>query len=331
MIFMIVNPIRATPNTSFTLPSDAMNFSLSGTVVNEGCPGANDGSIDLTITGAIPPVQVLWMGPGSFTSIQEDISNLSPGQYTATVIDGAANTGSLTLTVSPGIDSVPPVLLNVPSDDTLDCTNPIPADPVTAIDNCGPVTLIPTNSVSSFECTQGLAAWFAAEGNTDDATGNLTASQQNGVTFTQGIVGSGLALDGNDDYIVANQTVNLSSSGYTILFWIKNNSPGNQVVFSAADPVTGVPRILVRLAGGQIQFSQQDDSGIESVIESNDQLGYADDSFHQVSIEKDGSAMRIRVDNQVVATGTGTGQMDEALKVTWGRFFIHSLRCESKL
>ncbi|WP_291285572.1 PKD domain-containing protein [Flavobacterium sp.] len=61
-------------------------------VKNGTCFGANDGSIALDVEGGIPfgkvnPYTFLWTGPDSFTSTNEDISNLKPGDYTLTVKD----------------------------------------------------------------------------------------------------------------------------------------------------------------------------------------------------------------------------------------------------
>ncbi|MFT5182910.1 MAG: gliding motility-associated-like protein [Flavobacteriales bacterium] len=53
------------------------------------CAGADDGQIDLTISGGTPDYTFSWTGPNSFVSIDEDIADLEPGQYTVLVTDDA--------------------------------------------------------------------------------------------------------------------------------------------------------------------------------------------------------------------------------------------------
>jgi len=89
------NPILNAPTC--TAPT------LSGVVTNLTCQGANNGAIDLTITGGTPtPLSVLWSN-GATT---EDISGLAPGAYTVTVTtDGGQCTATSTFTVNDGSPS----------------------------------------------------------------------------------------------------------------------------------------------------------------------------------------------------------------------------------
>ncbi|MFN3841202.1 MAG: gliding motility-associated C-terminal domain-containing protein [Cyclobacteriaceae bacterium] len=69
--------------------------SLSSQVFNStdcnGNPG--NGSIDLTVTTAATTVTYMWTGPSGFTSTDEDLTNLAPGNYTVTVeVECIANT-----------------------------------------------------------------------------------------------------------------------------------------------------------------------------------------------------------------------------------------------
>lgn len=54
---------------------------------NVSVVGGNDGSIDLTISGQGVPTGINWSGPSGFTSISEDLFNLTAGLYTVTVSD----------------------------------------------------------------------------------------------------------------------------------------------------------------------------------------------------------------------------------------------------
>ena len=53
------------------------------------CFGDFNGTIDATITGATDPLTISWTGPNSFTSDQEDLSDLEVGTYIIEVTDGA--------------------------------------------------------------------------------------------------------------------------------------------------------------------------------------------------------------------------------------------------
>lgn len=69
------------------------------------CPGAADGSIAMTVSGATPPYTFAWTGPNGFTSASEDISGLAAGTYTFTVTDdnGCATAESFTLNAPPAV------------------------------------------------------------------------------------------------------------------------------------------------------------------------------------------------------------------------------------
>jgi gliding motility-associated-like protein len=68
------------------------------------CYGADDGAISVTITGGTPPYFYSWTGPGTYTSNNEDISGLSPGDYNLQVTDDHGciiNSGPITITEPP--------------------------------------------------------------------------------------------------------------------------------------------------------------------------------------------------------------------------------------
>lgn len=82
-------PQPGTAQETFTVTVPVpCNVSLSFANTRETCPGANDGSIDLTVNNATLPISYSWTGPNGFTSFAEDISGLEPGIYTVVVVDG---------------------------------------------------------------------------------------------------------------------------------------------------------------------------------------------------------------------------------------------------
>ncbi|WP_052143804.1 PKD domain-containing protein [Wocania ichthyoenteri] len=68
------------------------SISITTNQINSDCYLANNGSLDISITGGVPfttgnPYQISWTGPNGFTSTNEDISNLEPGDYTVVIND----------------------------------------------------------------------------------------------------------------------------------------------------------------------------------------------------------------------------------------------------
>lgn len=55
---------------------------------NVSCPGESDGAVDVTIEGGTLPYSIVWDGPGTFTSGDEDLLDVPCGDYTLTVTDG---------------------------------------------------------------------------------------------------------------------------------------------------------------------------------------------------------------------------------------------------
>jgi len=77
---------------------------VDATVKNITCLGANNGSIQTTITGGIPssfgnPYTISWTGPGGFTSTAASISGLLSGTYTLSVNDAVGCPISKTYTI----------------------------------------------------------------------------------------------------------------------------------------------------------------------------------------------------------------------------------------
>ncbi len=69
----------------FPNPPDTIQFNAVLTPVN--CFGDDDGAIDMTVTGGVPPFVFSWTGPNGFSSSSESIGPLEPGTYTLSVED----------------------------------------------------------------------------------------------------------------------------------------------------------------------------------------------------------------------------------------------------
>lgn len=75
----ITQPATGLAITNATV-SNFNGFSIS-------CNGANNGAIDLTVSGGYPGYTYSWTGPNGFTATTEDIASLVPGTYAVTIHD----------------------------------------------------------------------------------------------------------------------------------------------------------------------------------------------------------------------------------------------------
>ena len=94
-------------NSVFTLydPAELIIFMDSNS--DPTTPFSNDGFIDISAIG-VPPFTYDWNGPNGFSSSNEDILNLAPGNYNVTVFDSANICSSDTFFILAAIDSCDP-------------------------------------------------------------------------------------------------------------------------------------------------------------------------------------------------------------------------------
>lgn len=71
------------------------DMSLTAEVTNVACFGDQNGSINLLVSGGIPPLSYSW----SNGATSQDLNNVGPGNYTVTVTDACGATASTTATV----------------------------------------------------------------------------------------------------------------------------------------------------------------------------------------------------------------------------------------
>ena len=85
---------------------DPAPLATAGSVTDES-NGQMDGAIDLSVSGGTPGFSFSWVGPGSFSSTNEDISGLEAGEYIVLVTDsnGCSSTDTFTVNNIVGIAS----------------------------------------------------------------------------------------------------------------------------------------------------------------------------------------------------------------------------------
>jgi gliding motility-associated-like protein len=102
-----VSPISGScPGPDFTV-TVVVNpiIKVDSAIINNTCFESDDASINITVTGGTPhttgnPYTISWIGPNGFTSSNEDISNLEPGNYYLSITDDGDCPFSQTFTVT---------------------------------------------------------------------------------------------------------------------------------------------------------------------------------------------------------------------------------------
>lgn len=309
------------PNALGAFYTSNCNFTFNMDVTDVSCAGGSDGSIQANLVNGTGPFSFVWTGPNGFSSSSQNIGNLSAGGYMVAITDGNSCTDTINLVVGTQADMVPPLLIGVPADDTLDCSDTIPPDPVIVTDNCPGVQVFTTNSVSSFECSPGLASWWPAEGNANDAQGSLNASLINGTTFSSGIAGDAFALDGLNDYIEVNDTLRFAADNYSVAIWFKTEDTArNQTIFAATDTLNGLPGIQVDVdSNGVASFLHRFPFGSSGGTTISSGPGLNDGNWHQLVALKSDTIMRLYIDNVLQGTAVDLTDIDEPLRITIGR------------
>lgn len=91
-------------------------YSLTANVVNATCNSANDGAATTTVSGGTPTYTFSWTGPATFTT--QNISNVTPGTYTFSIIDSKGCQKDTTIVIIPSF-----TVLADAGRDTSFCTN----------------------------------------------------------------------------------------------------------------------------------------------------------------------------------------------------------------
>jgi hypothetical protein len=99
----------------------ACNMTLSATHTDLTCPGANNGSINLTIANGKAPFDIKW----SNNATTEDLNDLAAGNYTVTVIDATPCLKTLQVSVGTGSATLAPSVIIASNPGTTICAGTI--------------------------------------------------------------------------------------------------------------------------------------------------------------------------------------------------------------
>lgn len=109
----ITAPNGATATETFELPESVIQ--LSGVVTPVTCPGGNDGTIDLTLTGNVEPALAAW----SDGSDEFDRSGLTEGSYSVTITTDEGCTLTQSFGVGAANDAPPVPVIQLQNDTVL--------------------------------------------------------------------------------------------------------------------------------------------------------------------------------------------------------------------
>ncbi|HQX03768.1 MAG TPA: PKD domain-containing protein [Flavobacterium sp.] len=165
-IITVTDDLGCIKVASIIIP-EAPVFTVNPIVSNISCFGANDGSINLNLTGGIPPVVLTW-SDGSTSGLIRN--NLSAGTYTATISDGTPCYIERTFTI---VEPQSLVLSSI-------LTNPLACDNA----NSGAIDLIVAGGTPPFSYSWSTGA--TTEDLINISSGNylVTVTDSNGCTIS---------------------------------------------------------------------------------------------------------------------------------------------------
>ena len=105
-------------SNNMTQPLQGSLITVSGVETNVSCYGGSDGTVNITVSGGIPPYTYSWSNSATF----QDINSLPSGTYTVTVNDSGSYTPTFEWTYNNYLDNH---VITVPSGTVLINSNPI--------------------------------------------------------------------------------------------------------------------------------------------------------------------------------------------------------------
>lgn len=161
-------------DTTYTFTAEPDEILIAGDTTDITCAGETDGAISLTVEGGVPDYTFSWSGPGGFSSSNQNIEGLTPGQYTVTVTDINGCESNATFQITE------PELLEVQAEVV---NNPC------ALDSLGAINLTATGGVPDY-----IFEWSGPGGFTSSVsnisglgtgTYNLTLTDANGCEINE--------------------------------------------------------------------------------------------------------------------------------------------------
>jgi gliding motility-associated-like protein len=207
-----------------TVPNPPPTSSFTSVITNVTCPGGNNGSVTLTLTGTVTPYTYTW-SPGNVNT--ENDSNLSAGLYQVTVTDGngcrvfGADSNTVT-------EPMPITTVNTPVEPT--CFN----------GSDGSVQVVPSGGTSPFASSWSNGSTATDLSGIPAGTYSDTLTDANGCTY----IDAGIVVGQPDSVSISIDSVSpVSCIGFTngaIYLTVSGGTPGYTYVWSpsgSTDPL----------------------------------------------------------------------------------------------
>ena len=108
--FTVINSVGCLSALSTVVTIDAYPIHLELASTATTCNGSKDGTINLVVTCGTAPYSFAWTGPNGFTSTVQNLTGVSGGFYTVSVVDNTGLNASASVTVD---ESLAPIGLSV--------------------------------------------------------------------------------------------------------------------------------------------------------------------------------------------------------------------------
>ncbi|PKD18911.1 hypothetical protein APR41_17470 [Salegentibacter salinarum] len=189
------------------------------------CSNAQDGALNIDVSGGVSPYSYSWSGPNNFSSTSQGITGLASGSYTVTVTDSNKDTATKSFTVEFEDSEAPTVnFRNITVELALSGSVSIQASDINngSSDNCG-IDQISINK-TNFSCTDvgdNTVTLSVTDVNGNTATGNATVTVQDNIAPNVSTQNITVQLDENG---TANITPDQIDNGSTDACGIQSTS-----------------------------------------------------------------------------------------------------------
>lgn len=157
----------------------------------------------------------------------------------------------------------------------------------------------------------GTSAWWRAEGNGDDSIGTNHGTAENGLGFAAGRVGQAFILDGDDDFLLVEDSPDLRPANFTISAWVKMDSGETSgiLIGKHASVVGGYTSYVLWVVGGALRGRTMMDGGIYDVYSS---VPLTPGEWTHLALTNDGQYLRIYVNGVQSGSTPVAGTIDYA-------------------